>query len=253
MTDEEELRAVAARSGMDPEVLRHLRASRLHVCIPMYGGMCCEATFRAMVSLAATVARLGVVFTLETMKNESLIPRARNNMVAGFLSNEGATHLLFVDADLGFEPVDVLKLVCSNVDVVGGVYPMKTLPVRYVFNRIDEPVRLENLVEVRHVGTGFMLVKRDVIEKMVAEHPELKYKDSVGYGARHEPNMYALFDTSIDEDGHYLSEDWTFCARWRALGGKIFARTDVCLDHHGAHCYAGDLARLRLSLENEEA
>jgi hypothetical protein len=239
-----ELEAAARQGGLSVEVLRLLRASRLHVCIPMYGGLCHDSVFQGMMGLMHMATRLGISLSVETMRNESLVPRARNNMVAGFIGRPEATHLLFLDADIGFQPVDVFKLLCADVDVVGGLYPMKTLPLRYVCNAVAGGVRDGSLVEVRHVGTGFLLVKRHVIERLQAAHPELKYKDNVGYGAQHEPHMYALFDTSVDASGNYLSEDWTFCERWRALGGRVFARTDVRLDHHGTYCFGGDLAEL---------
>jgi hypothetical protein len=220
----------------------------------MYGGLCSDATLQGLVQLATTMARLQIPFSLETMRNESFIPRARNNLVAGFLSRAGPTHLLFIDADIGFEVTDVLKLLCSNTDVVGGIYPKKVLPVSYVCNTVANPATDgDALLEVRNLDTGFLLLKRSVLERMVAAHPELKYRDCVGYGTACEPNMYALFDSSLDSDGNYFSEDWTFCARWRALGGLVFARTDVKLDHHGAYCFSGDLTSLKSLLIGSRA
>jgi hypothetical protein len=244
----EELLATAAQHGLEPRVLAYLRGVDLRVCIPMYGGLCTDATARGLVDLAITTTRLGMKFALETMRNESLITRARNNMVAGFLARPECTHLLFVDADIGFAATDVLRLLCSNVDVVGGLYPVKSLPPRYVFNAVPNPASVlddPELLEVRHVGTGFVLIRRTVLEALAAAHPELRYRDSANYGKAYEPHMCALFDTSIDEAGDYLSEDWTFCKRWRDLGGRVFARTDIKLDHHGSHCFAGDLETLR--------
>jgi hypothetical protein len=244
--EDQDIEALASRIGARPEVLRLLRASCLHVCIPMFGGFCHDSVFQSMMNFMHTATVLGLQLTVESMRNESLIPRARNNMTAGFMSKKDATHLLFIDADIGFEPVDIFKLLCSNVDVVGGIYPVKSVPVRYVCNPVSEGgVQTDHLVEVRHVGTGFLLIKRHVIERLQAAHPELKYRDTVGYGAQCEEFMFALFDTAIDASGHYLSEDWTFCERWRALGGKVFARTDIRLDHHGTHCFRGDLEELK--------
>jgi hypothetical protein len=91
------------------------------------------------------------------------------------------------------------------------------------------------------MGTGFMQFKRHVYEKLIAAHPETKYVDDVGLGKQYEPFMYSIFDTVIDEKGHYLSEDWTFCRRWAAIGGEIYAHSKVLLNHSGHYEFAGDL------------
>ena len=96
-----------------------------------------------------------------------------------------------------------------------------------------------------------MCIKRQVIEQMIAAHPELKYRDNIGIGPQYEPMMYGLFDTMIDPDGNYLSEDWTFCYLWRLMGGKVFADTGITLDHTGYHKYAGDLDELKKVLTNQ--
>ena len=237
--------------GLPPEVLAYLRTTHIHFCLPMYGGQCNEATFISMIKFSIIAAKLGVNYSIDTMVNESLIPRGRNNLVAKFLFNQAATHLMFIDVDLGFDAESILRLLVANQDLVGGVYPMKRIPIRYVINTVPNPVVNGDLIEVSTLGTGFMLVKREVILKMIAAHPELKYRDNIGIGAQFEPFMYGLFDTMIDPDGNYLSEDWTFCYLWRLMGGKVFADTGIKLDHTGYHKYAGDLDELKKVLTNQ--
>lgn len=237
--------------GIPPEVLAYLRTTHIHFCLPMYGGQCNEATFISMIKFSIIAAKLGVNYSIDTMVNESLIPRGRNNLVAKFLFNQAATHLMFIDVDLGFDAESILRLLVANQDLVGGVYPMKRIPIRYVINTVPNPVVNGDLIEVSTLGTGFMLVKREVILKMIAAHPELKYRDNIGIGAQFEPFMYGLFDTMIDPDGNYLSEDWTFCYLWRLMGGKVFADTGIKLDHTGYHKYAGDLDELKKVLTNQ--
>lgn len=237
--------------GLPPEALEFLRKQHIHFCLPMYGGLCNEATFIAMIKFTIIAAKLGINYSIDTMVNESLIPRGRNNLVAKMLHNQAATHLMFIDVDLGFDPEAILRLLLANQDVVGGVYPMKRIPVRYVINTVPNPVTQGDLVEVSTLGTGFMLVKRHVFDKMIAAHPELKYRDNIGIGQQYEPFMYGLFDTMIDKDDNYLSEDWTFCYLWRLMGGKIFADTGIKLDHTGYHKYEGDLAELKRVLTNQ--
>lgn len=237
--------------GIPPEVLAHLRSTHIHFALPMYNGVCNEATFINMMKFAILASKLGVNYSIDTMVNESLITRGRNNLVAKFLNNKLATHLMFIDVDLGFDPESILRLLCANQDLVGGVYPMKKIPIRYVINSVPNPEVIGDLIEVSTLGTGFMLIKREVIEKMIMAHPELKYRDNIGIGPEYEQYMYGLFDTMIDPDGNYLSEDWTFCYLWRMMGGKVFADTGIKLDHTGYHKYAGDLAELKKVLTNQ--
>jgi len=228
--------------NIDQATLDFLRKQHIHFCLPMYGGQCNEATFISMIKFVIVAQKIGLNYSIDTMVNESLIPRGRNNLVSKMLFNEAATHLFWVDVDLGFDAESILKLICHNQDVVGGVYPMKRIPIKYVINTVPDPVHVpeRKLVEVSTLGTGFMCVKRHVIEKMIEAHPDLKYNDNVGIGAQYEPHMYGLFDTMIDENRNYLSEDWTFCYLWRKMGGRCFADYSIKLNHTGYHTYEGN-------------
>lgn len=237
--------------GLPPEALEFLRQQHIHFCLPMYGGLCNEATFIAMIKFGIIAGKMGLNYSIDTMVNESLITRGRNNLVAKFLYNKAATHLMFIDVDLGFDPEAIIRLMLANQDVVGGVYPMKRIPIRYVINTVPNPVTMGDLVEVSTLGTGFMMVKRHVIENLINLHPELKYRDNIGIGPQYEPLMYGLFDTMIDKDDNYLSEDWTFCYLWRLAGGKIFADTGIKLDHTGYHKYEGNVEELKKVLTNQ--
>lgn len=246
----EETKALPPDDGgagnIDPATLEFLRKQHIYFGLPMYGGMCSEATFAGLIKFAIIATKLKIQFTIDIIYNESLIPRARNNLVAKFMGCPEATHLMFIDVDLGFDPEAILKLLCNNQDVVGGLYPKKSLPISYVVNMSPDPVvNQEDLVEIDTLGTGFMLVKRHVIERMMGAYPELKYKDSLGYAPQFEHFMYALFDTEILDDGTYLSEDWTFCIRWKRMGGRIFANPTIKLDHTGHYKFPGDPAEIR--------
>lgn len=183
----------------------------------------------------------GMHFSIDTMVNESLVPRARNNLVSKFLANKEATHLMFIDADIAWQPDHVLAMLLQNKPVICGAYPMKGMPIRYVLNTVQNGATEDSLAEVYTSGTGFMLIERLVIERLIAAMPETKYRDNLNLGAKFEPYMYALFDTIIDEEGNYLSEDWTFCKRVREkLNEKIWVDTAIKLDHIGSYRFAGD-------------
>ena len=192
-----------------------------------------------------------------TRSNESLITRARNDLVFSFLQTP-ATHLMFIDADINFNAEDVFKMISYDKDIVTGAYPTKTInwenmsgkkdtsiqglqqnSVRYASGTSGAAKTKEGLLEVVDGATGFMLIKREVIEKMIKHYPETRYIPEV-YDEPSQKGMskYALFDTMI-EDGRYLSEDYTFCRRWQKMGGKIYVDPTIILDHVGTYTFKG--------------
>jgi hypothetical protein len=215
----------------------------VHFGLPCYGGQFTEAFFTSFVRFVIAAERVGLKWAVDTQPNDSLVTRARNNLMAKMVSNQHATHFMFIDADIRFEPDGILNMLAADQDVIGGLYPLKKLPVSYVVNARPGGL-VGDLHEVDTIGTGFLLMKRGAIERMIAAYPETKYVDDTDFGKQYEPNMYALFDCEIDERGHYLSEDWTFCRRWSRLGGKIYAHMKVLLNHIGRYEYAGDLRKL---------
>ena len=207
--------------------------------------------------------------------NESLITRARNYLVDEFLRSDH-THLLFIDSDIHYNPQDVLALMALDKDVIGGPYPKKSMNWGNIAqaaraNPNLDPKELENLVgeyvfnvvkgtkqfsvteplEVMEIGTGFMMVKREVFERMEKEYPTIKYKpDHIGQanfdGSRY---IHAYFDTVIDTKDsitgggseRYLSEDYMFCQMWRKLGGSIFLCPWMKTQHVGTYAFTGNM------------
>lgn len=213
----------------------------IHFGIPCYGGQITEPCFTSFLRFILLASKVGLNWSLDTMVNESLVTRARNNLMAKMMLNEKATHFMFIDADIRFQPESIMQMLMTEKDVIGGLYPKKSLPISYVINVKPGTPIVNDIFEVDTMGTGFMMFKRHVYEKLIEAHPETKYVDDVGLGKQFEPFMYSIFDTEIDERGHYLSEDWTFCRRWSALGGKIYAHSKVLLNHSGHYEFAGDL------------
>jgi hypothetical protein len=214
-----------------------LRTTRVHLCMPCYGGMLTESTFMSYIKWANTCRQLGLDWTIETMTNESLISRARNTLVAKFLNNPDSTHLMFVDADIGWEPWHLLTLLNRDVDVIGGLYPMKSLPVRWVVNGFEGAEQgPDGLQEVSKTGTGFMLVKRHVFEKL-NQHPAVKpFANDIGLPRELDQHLKTYYDTAVRENRYY-SEDWTFCENWRDLGGKVWVDKRVTLKHTGTYVF----------------
>jgi hypothetical protein len=200
---------------------------------------------------------------VELLGNESLITRGRNTLVARFMDQADATHLLFVDADITFQPADVVRMVGFGEDVVAGMYPLKTrewnaeavarvqggegpdtAPLRYVgaVCRGAAAEARDGFVTGEYAGTGFMLIRRGALVRLMGAHPELHFLAAHDRGSQDpSPHQFALFDCMIEpETRHYLSEDYTFCRRWRDLGGRIWLDTRGKLVHTGGADFVGN-------------
>lgn len=214
-----------------------LKTTRVHIAMPCYGGMLTESTFMSFIKWANTARQLGIDWTLETMVNESLISRARNTLTAKFLDQAESTHLFFVDADIGWEPWHLLVLLNRDKDVIGGLYPMKTMPIKWVVNGFEGAEEgPDGLQEVSKAGTGFLLMKKHVFEKLNV-HPAVKqYKNDIGLDPKYDKYLKTYFDTAVRQNRYY-SEDWTFCENWRDLGGKVYVDKRVLLRHSGAYVF----------------
>jgi len=226
------------QSGMKIQVnVDYLRNTRVHICMPCYGGMLTESTFTSFIKWGNTAKQLGINWTVETLSNESLISRGRNTLTARFLHNKESTHLMFIDSDIGWEAWHLLVLLNRDVDVIGGLYPMKSMPVKWCVNGFEgAETGPDHLQEVTKTGTGFLLIKREVFEKLNA-HPAVRpFVNDIGLPAELNPHMKTYFDTAVRE-GRYYSEDWTFCENWRDLGGKVWVDKRVLLKHTGTYVF----------------
>ena len=225
----------------------------IHFLIPCYGGQISEVTFTSFVRFIARAPQWGLEWSLDTLVNESLIPRGRNALVARAMHNPRATHLMFLDADIGFDPEYILMLLQADVEVIGGGYPKKSLPIDYVINPITDGEADDAKAEVERIGTGFLLLKREVFSRMAEAMPELKYTDDCGLDPSINQYLYAFFECGLFGEKVFMSEDWLFCNRWRDLGGRIFISKRFALTHVGSYAFseasqADLLARLSAQL-----
>ena len=210
----------------------------IHFLIPCYGGQISEVTFTSFVRFIARAPQWGLEWSLDTLVNESLIPRGRNALVARAMHNPRATHLMFLDADIGFDPEYILMLLQEDVDVIGGGYPKKSLPIDYVINPINDGESDDAKAEVERIGTGFLLMKREVFSRMAEGMPELKYTDDCGLDPSINEHLYAFFECGLFGEKVFMSEDWLFCNRWRTLGGRIFISKRFALTHVGTYAFS---------------
>lgn len=246
-----------------------LRGMNIFFATPCYGGAVSDQFFLSMFRMSQVLMQYGIKFRITTLRNESLVTRARNILTAMFLEDKSATHLMFIDADIEFEPDSIIRMLAMDKDIIAGAYPKKTINwdqvraaakedkqelathgAEYAINMKIEPgsnrVRTSmGAVEVLDASTGFMIVKREVIEKMVANHPELHYKNDSSIDPVFNQYCYALWDTMIDPvDRRYLSEDYTFCRRWQQLGGEIWVDPNTKLNHVGSYTFEGNLSNV---------
>jgi hypothetical protein len=249
-----------------------LRKTKLFVATPMYGGQANGMYVKSILDLQTMCMQYGIEIKFSFLFNESLITRARNYLVDEFLRSQGFTHLLFIDSDIGFDPNDVLALIALEKDVIGGPYPKKSINWNtvasvarnnldmspgdleavigdYVMNPIPgtQQFKVTEPLEVMEIGTGFMLIKREVFSKFKDEYPHLRYKPDHGGQAHFDGSRYihAYFDTVIDPESHrYLSEDYMFCQYWRAIGGNIWICPWMKLQHVGTYTFNGNLEKI---------
>lgn len=156
---------------------------------------------------------------------------ARNTAACDFLVT-GCTHLLFWDADVVATMEHIKRLVSRDVDVVGGLYPKKAQgKIQWVCNALPHrpPPDESGLLELKHIGTGFLLVKREVFLKMLDV-----YRDEMDYLEDEvDTQRWDFFPMRI-VDRRMISEDWFFCNRCRELGYKVYGDTRVILRHIGS-------------------
>lgn len=256
-----------------------LRQKHIFIATPCYGGQIGEPYFRSMMRLAILCNKYDIKYTISTLANESLITRGRNTLVSFFMENKDATHLFFIDADIEFQPEDLLRQVAYDKPVVVGAYPKKAINwdsiisaarnpdldensqtieghssnyvVNFDFlkdengNRTPQVQIVDNLVRLKDAGTGFMCIKKEVIQQLMDAHPELKYVNDINVDSKFEPFMYALFDTMIDpESRRYLSEDYMFCRLWQNMGGDVYLDPRTALNHVGHYTFRGNIRKL---------
>ncbi len=250
--------------------LEDLRKEKIFIATPCYGGQLTEAYFRSTIRLLTFCNQYQIPIAFGTIANESLVTRARNVLVAYFLQSD-FTRLMFIDADIEFQVEDVIKLIAHNKEVAVGAYPKKGVNwqrIRESVKQTDQPfddkaiasfgsdyainfkfinreakqIAIENgLIRLHDGATGFMMIKREVIQKMIEKYPELKYNNDLNTPPELNPHFYAFFDTMIDpKDKRYLSEDYTFSRRWQDIGGEIWLDPSISLNHYGSFNFQGN-------------
>ena len=242
------------------------RPPTIMIATPMYGGMCTAPYVQGLLFTMRKMQEIGVNVFWCQITNESLITRARNELARIFLERE-LDYLMFIDADIGFDADAVAMLLSGDRDIACGIYPKKEVnwdsvskaakegkdnleehAGAFVFNMVDDGVQEtdeKGFIEVRHGGTGFMLIKRGVFEQLMPHVPTYRVSSFIDPETNEyvKPLTHEFFTTSIDDSGALLSEDYHFCELWRKHGGKIHAHPFIPLTHTGTYTYGGNILK----------
>jgi len=257
--------------------ISELQKRKLFVATPMYGGMCTGTYARSMMDLTALCAKNNIQLQCYFLSNESLIQRARNYCCDEFLRSD-ATHLMFIDADIRFNAQDVIALMAlqsddSPYDVIGAAYPKKCISWEKIKMAVDKgfadenPNVLERFVgdyvfnpkegkgeilisepaQVAEIGTGFMMIRRNVFERYREAFPQLAYRPDHARTEHFDGSreIHAYFDCQIQPGTkRYLSEDYFFCYNVENMGGQVWLCPWMQLEHMGSYNFGGSLADL---------
>ena len=257
--------------------VEELRKRKLLVCTPMYGGACAGMFAKSVADLSALCTQYGIPLQFYFLFNESLITRARNYCCDEFMRSE-ASHMMFIDSDIGFNPQDVIALMSlqtldPNYEIIGGPYPKKCISWEKIKHAVDkgvadaDPNVLEKFVgdfvfnpkggqqqiaisepcEVLEIGTGFMMVTKDAMKKFATAYPQYMYKpDHVRTehfdGSR---EIMMFFQAEVDPvSKRYLSEDYWFCQKAQMANIKTWFCPWMKMQHVGTYIFSGSLADL---------
>ena len=258
--------------------IEKLRERKLFIATPMYGGQCAGMFAKSVSDLSALCANYGIPLQMYFLFNESLITRARNYCCDEFMRSD-AQHLMFIDSDIGFNPQDVIALMALQVlelekyDIIGGPYPKKCISWEKIKHAVDKGVAdqdasvLEKFVgdyvfnpkggqqsiaisepcEVLEIGTGFMMISKEAMNKFTDSYPQYYYKpDHVRtehFDGTREIMMY--FQAEVDPvSKRYLSEDYWFCQKAQEIGLKTWFCPWMKMQHVGTYIFGGSLADL---------
>ena len=239
----------------------------IYVAIPAYGCLVTVPFVLTVLELQALCIRNGIAVVFDILAQESLITRARNMLTARFLANKEATHLLFLDADLAFDPALILKMVRADREVISSIYSKKvrrwdkaadlvqkhpdmsqatleSATLDFNINVTGDTMSVnDGIVDgVHDAATGCLLMKRSVLESMRDHYKDtLTCVNDIVETRGLIPTYVAIFETMIDPvDKRYLSEDYAFVRRWQAMKGTVSAVIDHPMRHGGLACFRGE-------------
>jgi len=236
---------------------------KIFIATPMYGGNCTGTYANSLMQVPGALYNHDIDMQYRYLTNDALITRARNQLTYDFIQSD-CTHLMFIDADIGFNAQDIPYMMSLNEDIVCGIYPKKCINWNTVATAAIQgfsPSELSNhtgdfvvnyydkvdngLITIENGGTGFMLIKRNVITTLIPKVDSYMFD---GYNQVDVANglqsyrIPEIFNTCICPITYrLLSEDYYFCKLTRDNGYKIKADTNIKLTHTGSYVFNGTI------------
>lgn len=252
--------------------ISELRKRKLMIATPMYGGLCMGSYMKSCLDLVAFSAKYQIPIQFNFIFNESLIGRARCYLADEFMRSD-CNYLMFIDADIEFDPQDIFMLLAMDMDVVGAPYSKKTIACERIYDAVklglvdDNPLKLEDYmgdfvfnpipgtkeinilepVEVLETGTGFMMIRKNVLEGFQKAYPERMFRPDHNRTRQFDGSreICEFFPTGIEpKSRRLLSEDYYFCQLTREAGYHIWLCPWMKLKHAGTYIYGGNMEAL---------
>lgn len=223
------------------------KPSNIIIALPAYTGLVHCGTMRSLLYDVAALMNAGhAVRVVEEIGNAD-IARCRSMIVAKFLAQPQATHLVMVDTDVAWEPGGLVRLIEAGVDFVAGAYPMRIgdgtqFHLRMLPQQVHTADPRTGLVEVEAVPAGFMCLRRSVLEQMREHYADSKFSFAECPGGVAWDLFEAYWETDADGLRHKYGEDYSFCKRWRDIGGKVWVDPSISMGHLGTKIWKGRLA-----------
>lgn len=218
--------------------------SKVFIATPAHSGEVTTAYTYSLCSSISDLKQNGYEVELFFLNYESVISKARNIVVSKFLESD-CTHLMFIDGDMAWPKDAVRKLIETKKDLVAAAGVRKSLPVSFCTNlEITDGkatfCATTNCIRVNEVGTGFMLITKRVVDRLVGAAPNRWYYENSTN--KSSTKIYILFENQFDEETKdNWSEDYAFCRNWRKLGGEVWVDPSIALGHYGKYNYEGKL------------
>lgn len=211
------------------------------VATPAFGCQAYTSYIISILALERLCKQLGIEIDF-IFRHDSLITRARNTLANIFIKSQ-FTHLLFLDADIQVSPYDIIKMLEADKMIIGGKYPkkeinwdqmatassplqvstLKSLSKNYAI--VPDKMEIKNNIdEVDYIGTGIMLINKQVFLKLIE-----KYPDNEKY--------YSFFECGIVNNHDYLSEDYWFCDKIKKNNEKVYVLHDCNSNHWGCYVF----------------
>jgi CRISPR/Cas system-associated protein endoribonuclease Cas2 len=235
---------------------------KIFISTPCYDAMVTMQYTMSLLNLTTFLNSKYIEFVVSFIGNESLITRARNQILHQFMKSD-CTHLLFIDSDIEFKPEAILDLLNFDKDVVACTYPKKS----FNWNKFMHSMKNENeskesfhsrgldyaynllyndgciitqgqFVKVKHVATGFMMIQRNILEKLCKKYTELNI---ISDNLSSKDEEYCGLFCCMIKNKQYLSEDYSFCERVLNVDGEIWMNIHHNLNHIGKYIFYGDI------------